>query len=172
MNVLIPEIRFRAQKIRIDHNKTSNYWCPVFGLAILEFQFNTLRQRQNGRHFADDIFKWIFLNENIWIPIKISLKFVPKVLINNIPALVQKMAWCRPSDKPLSEPMMVCLLAHICVTRPQWVNNIRNKSALLISKVDLIPDAEDSIIRTIDNRISNFWHEKQNYFENRNCIFI
>ena len=31
----------------------------------------------NGRHFADDIFKWIFLNENVWIPIKISLKFVP-----------------------------------------------------------------------------------------------
>ena len=32
------------------------------------------------------------------------------------------MAWCRPSDKPLSEPMMASLLTHICVTRPQWVN--------------------------------------------------
>ena len=50
--------------------------------------FNTLRPRQNGRHFADTIFKHIFLNENIWIPIKISLKFVPKGSINNIPALV------------------------------------------------------------------------------------
>ena len=40
--------------------------------------FNTLRPRQNGRHFADDIFKCIFLIENIWIPIKISLKFVPQ----------------------------------------------------------------------------------------------
>ena len=39
---------------------------------------NTLRPRQNGRHFADDIFKCIFLNENAWIPIKISLKFVPQ----------------------------------------------------------------------------------------------
>ena len=29
--------------------------------------YNTLRPRQNGRHFPDDIFKWIFLNENIWI---------------------------------------------------------------------------------------------------------
>ena len=36
--------------------------------------FNTLRPRQHGRHFAGDIFKGIFLNENIWIPIKISLK--------------------------------------------------------------------------------------------------
>ena len=31
------------------------------------------------------------------------------------------MAWRRPGDKPLSEPMMVSLLTHICVTRPQWV---------------------------------------------------
>ena len=38
---------------------------------------NTLRQRQNGRHFPDNIFNSIFLNENVSIPIKISLKFVP-----------------------------------------------------------------------------------------------
>ena len=75
----------------------------------------------NGRHFADDIFKCIFLNENVWIPIKISLKFVPKGPINNIPAMVQMMAWRRPSDKPLSEPMVVSLPTHICVARPQWV---------------------------------------------------
>ena len=82
---------------------------------------NTLRPRQDGRHFPDDIFKWIFLNENIWIPIKISLKFVPQGPIHNIPALVQIMAWRRPGDKPLSGPMMVRSLTHICVTRPQWV---------------------------------------------------
>ena len=84
-------------------------------------QVNTLRPRQNGRHFADDIFKRIFLNENIWIPMKISLKFVPKGSIHNIPALVQIMAWRRLGDKPLSEPMMVNLPTHLCVTRPQWV---------------------------------------------------
>ena len=33
------------------------------------------------------------------------------------------MAWCRPVDKPLSEPTMVNLLTHICVTRPQWINS-------------------------------------------------
>ena len=82
---------------------------------------NTLRPGQNGRHFTDDIFKWIFLNENVWISIKISLTFVPKVPINNIPALVQRMAWRRSGDKPLSEPMMDSLLTHICVTRPQWI---------------------------------------------------
>ena len=66
-------------------------------------------------------FKCIFLKENVWISIKISLKFVPTGPINNIPALVQIMAWRRPGDKPLSEPMMVNLLTHICVSRPQWV---------------------------------------------------
>ena len=82
---------------------------------------NTLRPRQNGRHFADDIFRYIFLNETVWIPIEISLKFVPNGPIHNIPALVRIMAWRRPGDKPLSEPMMVRLPTHICVTRPQWV---------------------------------------------------
>ena len=60
-----------------------------------------------------------FFNENALISLKISLKFVPKVRINNIPAMVQIMAWRRPGDKPLSEPMLVSLLTHICVTRPQ-----------------------------------------------------
>ena len=84
--------------------------------------FNSLRPRQNRRHFADDVFKCNFLNENVWISIEISLKFVPKGPINNIPALVRIMAWRRSGDKPLSEPIMVSLLTHICVTRPQWVN--------------------------------------------------
>ena len=81
----------------------------------------TLRPRRNEQQFADDILKPIFFNENVWISIQISLKFVPKGPINNIPALVQIMAWRRSGDKPLSEPMMVSLPTHICVTRPQWV---------------------------------------------------
>ena len=89
---------------------------------------NTLRPRQNVRRFADDTFKRIFLNENVWKSIKISLKFVPKVPINNIPALVQIMAWRRPGYKPLSEPMVVSLPTHICVARPQWV---KSKPALV-----------------------------------------
>ena len=84
--------------------------------------FNTLRPTQNGRHFADDMLKCLFLNENDWISIEISLRFVPNGSINNNPALFQIMAWRHPGDKPLSEPMMVSSLTHICVTRPQWVN--------------------------------------------------
>ena len=80
---------------------------------------NTLRWRQN---FADDFLKCIFLNENVWVSLKISLKFVPNVRIYNITALVQIMDWRRPGYKPLSEPIMVSLPTHICVARPQWVN--------------------------------------------------
>ena len=81
---------------------------------------NILWLKQNGRAFADDIFKCILLLQNVWMSLKISLMFEPKVWINNIPALVQIMAWRWLGYKPLSEPMMTKLPMHICVTRPQW----------------------------------------------------
>ena len=89
--------------------------------TVFLHSYNSLRQRRNRRHF-DDMFKCFFLNENVLILIKISLKFVAKVQISNIPTLVQIKAWRPPGDKPLSEPMKVSLLTHICVTRPQWIN--------------------------------------------------
>ena len=89
--------------------------CQCVAMAS-SWWVHTLRPGQNGRHFPDDRSKCIFLNENIWILIIVSLKFVPKGRISNIPALV------KIGDKPLSEPMIVGLLTHICVTWPQWVN--------------------------------------------------
>ena len=62
-----------------------------------------------------------FLVENVWISIEISLNFVPTGPTNNIPALVQIMAWRQTGPKPLFEPIVVSLLKHKCVTRPQWV---------------------------------------------------
>ena len=67
---------------------------------------NTLRLTQNGRHFLDNIFNHIFLNENCCILMKISLNIVPRGPINNIPPLVQRMAWRRTGDKLSSEPIM------------------------------------------------------------------
>ena len=69
-----------------------------------------------------------FLNENVYIWLKISLKFVPKFWINNMPALVQIPAWPRPGDKPLSGPIMFSLLTHLCVTRPQRFNWVAPES--------------------------------------------
>ena len=54
---------------------------------------------------ADDIFNCIFLNENDKILIQISMKLLPRSSINNKPALVQVMAWCRIGNKPLREAM-------------------------------------------------------------------
>ena len=71
-------------------------------------------------HFQKHFHEW-----NVSILIKISLKFVLMGPINYIPALVQIMAWCRPGNRPLSEPMMVSLLTHIYATHPQWVNSLR-----------------------------------------------
>ena len=56
---------------------------------------NTLRQKEDGRHFADDIFTCIFFNENCSILLKFSLKYVRKGPIDNNPPLVQIMAWRR-----------------------------------------------------------------------------
>ena len=53
----------------------------------------------------------------IWLTFHLSLS---QGQINNIPALVQIMAW-RRTDKSLSESMMSILIIHICTTQPQWV---------------------------------------------------
>ena len=93
---------------------TDGHWgLRKIAHILLTTFFNTLRPRRNGHHFADDIFKCIFLNENISISIKISLQFVPKCPINNIPVLVQIMARRCSGDKPLSKPMMVSLPTHM-----------------------------------------------------------
>ena len=83
---------------------TLTHWGQKKTVAILQMAFSNA--------FPNEF------NENVWIAITISLKFVSKGLINNIPALVQIMAWRRSGDKPLSEPMMIRLSTHICVTRP------------------------------------------------------
>ena len=83
---------------------------------------NTLMPRRNRQYFADDVLKRIFFNDKVWFSITISLKFVAKGRINNVPTSVRIMAWWRQGDKPLSGPMMASFLTHICVMRPQWVN--------------------------------------------------
>ena len=128
--------------------------------------FNTLRLIQNGRHFADNIFKCIFFNENVWISIKISLKFLPKGPINKIPTLFQIMAWRRPGDKPLSEAILVSLLTHKCVTRPQWVKAVPSVniiiSAILWDQVQLFTSSREYLY-IYHNRVHKMKGDKQIY---------
>ena len=85
--------------------------CPY----ILPRWLNTLRSRQSGRYYTDDIFKWIFLIRMYGFRLKFHW---------NLILVDQAMLWRRPSDKPLSELMMIRLLTHICIARPQWVKYI------------------------------------------------
>ena len=80
--------------------------CCIFRTFMV---LKTSRPTQDGNHFPDDIFKFIFLNENV----EISINIFPNGPINNNPALAQIMAWRRPGDKPLSEPMMASLQSHM-----------------------------------------------------------
>ena len=121
-------------------------------------EFNTLRPRQNGHHFADNIFKHIFLSENAWISIKISLKFVPRGQINNIRALVQIMVWCQPNDKPLSEPMMIRLLTHAYLCHSaSMVNTI---CVLFVNKIwwlCLVPNSTTRFASEVGYRMAKIW---------------
>ena len=110
--------------IHLTKASDAEFWC-VFYLSL-----NTRLSKQSRRWWfqtpssslwrrCDDIeaettlqtfprryFKCTYLNENVWISLKISLAFVSKLRINNIPALFQIMAWRRPGHKPFSETMV------------------------------------------------------------------
>ena len=91
------------QSLRMIMNKQM---CNCIHCSMMNAEkrrFNSFVPGQNGHHFADDILKGILINENLFILILISLKFVPKGLIDNKPALVKVMAWCWGSKSMLTQ---------------------------------------------------------------------
>ena len=86
-DILIPLKKARIVVVAdvTNYRRIASVCQPIYNTPVK--LLNTLKPRQNGRHFPDDIFKRIFFNENIRISIKISLKFVPKGPNNNIPAI-------------------------------------------------------------------------------------
>ena len=104
-----------------------DYWKVANQWPINHQQVANQSWTHWGRDKITAISQTTFSNTFSWMKtlvwIKMSLTFVPKGPINNIPALVQIIAWRLPGDKPLSKPIVVSLLMHICVTRPQWVKH-------------------------------------------------
>ena len=98
-------------------------WMRWVSIKPHEDIINSSPPGQNGRHFADNVFRCIFVNEKFFIMIKFSLKFVPKGQIDNNTALVEIMAWRRIGNKPLSEPYQCWpdSLTHISSSRGRWV---------------------------------------------------
>ena len=85
---------------------------------------------QNGRHFADDIFKRIFLNikKSIFFS-KIWLKIVPKGPIDNNQAFVYILAWRRIGDKPLCESIPWLVVRQV-ISR-HFIGDVRGTSPCL-----------------------------------------
>ena len=65
-------------------------WLPVYDQIT---SFNRVRLGQNGRQFADDIFKYIFLNKNVWISIKTSIKKFANVCICHSASMIGDGWW-------------------------------------------------------------------------------
>ena len=124
-----------------------HHWCrwsivtfsaTCLCLNLFWLTVNTLRPRQNGQHFPDNISKWIFLNGNAWILIEISLKFVPKGGNYNMLALVQIMDWCWPGNKPLFDPKMVRSM-------------VRKKVWQIIMKFEVSAGPVDDLVFAVNN---------------------
>ena len=59
-----------------------NQWCPILVMHICVTWpqwVNTLKPRQNGRHFPDDIFQCIFFNENVLFRLRFHWSLFPRV---------------------------------------------------------------------------------------------
>ena len=93
----------------------------------------TWRPRENCHHFEANIFKCISLNENDKILIPITLKFVPRHLIENKPALFQVMAWHWTGNKPLQEPVKVSRLIYEKLEY-RIIGKIKNNTILDVKK--------------------------------------
>ena len=105
---------------------------PVMKAASLKPEVALVDSKWKLTHWGRDnmaaISQTIISNAFSWMKMfEFRLRFhwilFLRVQLTIFPTLFQIMAWRRPGDKPLSEPMMVRLPTHICVTRPQWVNS-------------------------------------------------
>ena len=137
------------------------YLCPHLSESLLTHWGRDKWTPFRRRHFQTHFLEWKYYNL-----IKISLKFVPKGPIYNNPAMVQIMAWRRPGDKSLSEPMMVSLPTHICVTRPQWVKNIHWAKLTWLARYDTNGDT-----RTYEQGTWSFiqYSETGTIFQEQDC---
>ena len=107
----------------------------------------TLRPREDGRHFADDIFKTIFIKENVWISIEISAEFVPKrpvsIGLGNglAPNRRQAITWTN-DDLDVCRHMVslgrIVLLKPFFITSAVYIVYLRVRNRAIIVSVDAL----------------------------------
>ena len=109
-------MNFAIWALILQRHITSNHTpVPMKKIGFNLNWFNILRPRQNGRHFPDNNFICIFLNGNLWISIKTSLKFVPKGPINNI-------RYWLPVDQATSHYLNPWWVIHLCIYASPGLN--------------------------------------------------
>ena len=105
-------LRMRNPQFCVSGKRPMTHWSSITVSTWSQHasSFNSSIPGKLADNLADDIFKGIFLNEDIWISINISLNFVRKDPMDGKPAFVQVMAWRRTSNKPLPEPMITSFI--------------------------------------------------------------
>ena len=125
--------------------KTDNIWLHLLHSVWLTH----LPLDKMAAILADDIFKRIFLNENVSILVQISLKFVPKGPIDNKSALVQVMAWRRQATSHYLSQWWTSSPTHIYGTRGNELNYfsvlITHSKAQIRTSITLWNHNRDSI---------------------------
>ena len=129
--VWIKRKRKRSKVVTYTHNVKS-FWRIVLSLLqrTIKLVMFSLRRQADYQHlthrgqdkmaaiYLSTFLECTYLKENIWISIKISLNFVRKGPINNIPALAQIMAWRRPGAYPcLNHLWLICWRIYVSLGR-------------------------------------------------------
>ena len=96
---------YRNSYIFIQQNVLQNVVWEMSAILYRPLCVNALKPRQNGRHFATNLFKYIFWYESCCLN-KNSTKFVVMGSMKNTPVLVRTVVWRRAGGKPLSESMI------------------------------------------------------------------
>ena len=93
------------------------------------------------------------------------MKFVPKGPINNVPALVQIMAWRRPGDKTLCEQILVSLQTHIWVTQSQWVQSVLENLTVCSKTWSLSLPLKTKFAHGLALKVSTSWLKNYTSFQ-------
>ena len=153
-------------KARLTHGKNESLGCWLTVAGSMSVYINSSPPRQNGRHFADDIFICIFVNEKILILIKISLKFVP--WIDNNPALFYITAWRRAIIWSNADPVHWRTYAALRgdeLTPPQL-------NIVMVTFYHCRSHLECSAACLQDNRCYGYIFNKTSGFQMQNCWLL
>ena len=144
-------------------------YIRYFRMASLNIEAETKWPPFSIQHIQMNFLKWEYMSfdEN-------SLKFVTMGPTNNIPALVEIMDWRRPGANAFSQPMMVTLLMHICVTRRELLPRV-NAGGLMVnnniyyvcSRVLLVP--YNIVGQFIAGFLLTYLHTKIMSFKSMHC---